>query len=184
MVRSRRLSQAGLTLVELMVVVLLMGVVGVLAGRLFSRGIAADKPGGFARALTGLAHEARQNATATGKTTRLRLTPISAVVEQLETNSTWTALGAPVATTEVNVCSPISGPKLVAATPTCPMAAGTHAICFAANGNAGLTATGACPPASPRSGGTIYFQSVRNPNEKFKVVVWGLTGLPKLVTAW
>jgi type II secretory pathway pseudopilin PulG len=167
-----------------MVVVMIMGVVGVLAGRLFSKGIAADKPGGFARALNGLAHDARQNATATGKTTRLRFTPQSVVLEQLSGTSTWTAIAPVLHTTEVTMCGPVSGPQLVSQTPTCPLATDTQALCYAINGNVGLSTTGACPPTNAKSGGTIFFRSARNEGEKYKVVVWGLTGLPKLVTAW
>ncbi len=162
-----------------------MGVVGTLAVRLMSKAIAGDKPSGFARALVGLAHEARQNATSTGKMTRLRVTANTATAEQFEaaTNS-WSQVGAVVSSTEVNVCLPMAGAQLTAATPVCPLSAGTHVVCFAPNGNASVTTTGACPAANPRGGGTLFLQGVHNTKDKYKVVVWGLTGLPKLVTAW
>ncbi len=78
------------------------------------------------------------------------------------------------------VCSADSAPTLTTGTPTCPIAAAT-AICFLPNGTVTVSSNEACPGAG--HGATIYVKTIDD-KKKFKIPIFGLTGLPRLTDTW
>jgi len=58
-------------------------------------------------------------------------------------------------------------------------------LCFFPNGRVTLRSDTNCPTTSPVTGGgvTLYFDN-KSADKKYKVVVWGLTGMAKLIDTW
>jgi Tfp pilus assembly protein FimT len=181
--------------VELMVVVALTTIVGSLAARLYSRGVRGEAAPSFARGLLATMLEARHTALALGRATRVTLVPgpsgARLIVDQWDPATAAWPTQSPVAQlwvpTGVQLCRPDASVQLGAVTPTCPLASGMASIvCFAPNGRVSLT-DGAtpCPTTSTAtgSGATLYFASVTQ-DKKYRLVIWGLTGMAKLYDTW
>jgi prepilin-type N-terminal cleavage/methylation domain-containing protein len=187
--RARGHRQAGFTLVELMVVVALVGVVATLAARLYSRGVRGEAAPAFARSLLATIQETRHGALVLGRPMRLRLVPgnpgAQVIVDQWDpTGATWVAQNGVSVPSGVNLCRPDASVQLGTVTPTCPLTSGmTSLVCFSASGRVNLAAT--CPTGSTStgSGATLYFASTTG-DKKYRVVVWGLTGMAKLMDTW
>jgi hypothetical protein len=167
-----------------MTVVVILGVVGVLAIRMGSKSRRGEAAPEFARALLGLTQQSRQTASALLQKTRLLVQPASSgpnateVVAQVRNSAgNWITLGALVAPTGLEMCAVDQGVTLTAATPTCPLAA-TATIDFGACGS-----YLACVSGTASNGATLYFHSQDN-DKKYKLMIFGLTGMPKLVDTW
>jgi hypothetical protein len=46
-----------------------------------------------------------------------------------------------------------------------------------------VSADDTCPGGAPRTGATLFIRTV-DAAKKYKVVTWGLTGLPRLIDSW
>jgi prepilin-type N-terminal cleavage/methylation domain-containing protein len=191
-VRARR--QIGFTLVELMVVVTIVGVVGMLASRMYSRGVRGEQAPGFARSLMSTMLDARHIALTLGRPSRVTLIPASPAMlvktESLDpadgTNSTWLTQTTTTVPSSLQLCAPVNQTVLTTWVPTCPLTSGAdRVICFWPNGRVSLPSGGVCQTTSPSTGtgATIYF-GTRAGDKKFRLVVWGLTGMTKLIDQW
>ena len=203
--RSRDALPRGFTLVELMVVVVIIATIGAMGAVMMRRSISGAAGPSFARTVVAVVHEARHAAMTTGRAARVRIvpgsgTPTQIVSEVLDptdgTRTTWLPNGTSVAPLRIEFCEPATAVNLTTATPTCPITTSMNTVlCFAANGRVNLTdAATACPGTgsstaslpSTGTGATIYFRGTQMSNNdvKYKLVVWGLTGLPKLTDQW
>jgi prepilin-type N-terminal cleavage/methylation domain-containing protein len=190
---TRADRRRGFTLIEMMIVVSIIAVVGAVAVRIFSRGTRAERLPSTARDLTAHLHEARHAAISLGQTTRVTFNLPTApgvrssfLVERLNApNSTsWESLGPIIQVPDgVEICDLLAGAVLTTAAPSCPFSS-TAAICFQPTGRASLSLNGSCPGLA--SGATIALEDENGDTNKrkFKIVVWGLTGLPKLMDQW
>ena len=69
-----------------------------------------------------------------------------------------------------------------AAAPGGPLMVATP-ICFSPNGRVNQLAT--CPTTSQSTGnGATIFFDTKAGDKKYRLVVWGLTGMPKLMDQW
>jgi prepilin-type N-terminal cleavage/methylation domain-containing protein len=180
---------AGFTLTELMVVVAILAIAVGVAARVSSKSPRADKAAAFARSLVLTAHEARQAALTLGQPTRLRvvsaLNPPQIVSERFDTVSgTWVTLGGAIqAPSGVQLCDTALGAILTAWTPpACPTTTDSR-VCFGTNGRVTLTTTDTCNPSSAGTGATIFAQTL-NGAQKYKLVLYRLTGMPKIMDSW
>ncbi|HJZ85673.1 MAG TPA: prepilin-type N-terminal cleavage/methylation domain-containing protein [Polyangia bacterium] len=186
--RARR--HAGFTLIELMVVVAIIIVVSVLAVRFYSggrRGAAADS---FARTMLALAHQARQYSMATRSQTRLRFVPGAPPVVFLEQFDTAAATWAPISQTplpaDVQLCVAAYATAPGPLTPTCP--ATSELRLEYTNGGVQVrdgSNSQVCPSSGslPCTGISLPFGTTDNAHQ-YKVHVFGLTGLPRLMDQW
>lgn len=177
------------TLVELMVVIVLMGGVTAMGLVMYSRGNRGDKMASFARAMVNVAHQTRQTAVASGLQTRIRLDPtgpqmrLTAETQDPNNAGAWAPIAGTVAIPAgAQFCATSASPQLTVATPSCPLAAAIN-ICFMPNAQVSVTTTATCPGASPRTGATIFFRTTDDAKH-YKLVLWGLTGLPRLMDRW
>ncbi len=198
-------SARGFTLVELLVVIVIVGTVGAMGASLIRRNVSAESGPAFARSLVSVFHEARHAAMTTGRASRIRIVPntgaptqvVSEVLDPTDaTKSIWLLNGTTTAPSHIQFCEPAAGVVLSTVTPTCPLTTAMNTtLCLDANGKVNLTSsatacpgTGSATAAAPvaGTGATIYFRGTRELNNdvKYKLVVWGLTGLPKLIDAW
>jgi hypothetical protein len=88
-------------------------------------------------------------------------------------------LTAPI---DVQLCQPDSSAMLATAAPVCPLSA-AFAICFLPSGASYLQTTTSCPLVAAPSGATLYVSSVTL-DKKFKLPLFGLTGMGKLMDTW
>jgi prepilin-type N-terminal cleavage/methylation domain-containing protein len=202
----RRARERGFTLIELMVVVTIIATVGALGAVMLRGAVSSAAAPSFARSLITVMHAARHAAITTSRTARVRIVPAANgvgatfVSEGLDpadaTKTTWQANGTTQSPVRVDICDLATGVSLATATPGCPIGAAANTIlCFSPNGRVNLTDTStACPGTGSAAatnpttgtGATLYFRGVQNGNQqnKYKIVVWGLTGLPKLIDSW
>jgi type IV fimbrial biogenesis protein FimT len=186
----------GFTLVELMVVVAIVALVAGVAARMYSRGSRGEAAPSFARSLMSVVLEARHQALTLGRTTRVTLAPPAAgkaamtVATAVWDGTQWAPQNTLSVPTAVQLCNPDKTVVLGAtASPSCPLGSGVaNTVCFMPNGRVRLVdeATG-CPTTSQSgyTGATLYVTSTTaTDNKKFKVVIWGLTGMPKLMDTW
>lgn len=177
------------TLVELMVVIVLMGGVTAMGLVMYSRGNRGDKMAAFSRALVNVAHQTRQTAVASGLQTRLRLNPATTqmqlTAESQDPNdpTAWVPIAGTISIPAgADFCVTSASPQLTVATPSCPLTAAAN-ICFMPNAQVSVTTTATCPGAAPRTGATIFYRT-RDDAKHYKLVLWGLTGLPRLMDRW
>jgi prepilin-type N-terminal cleavage/methylation domain-containing protein len=177
----------GFTLVELMVVVAIVALVSAFALRATRSG-RSDTASTFARGVVGAVHEARQAAISLGVPTRMVLnvpvgaTPAVIRTESLDpTDSTqWLPLGGSVpAGRGVDLCDPEATFQLGTPTTSCPISA-KKSICFQPTGSVTVSTDDTCPAANG-TGATIYLTTA---GANYKVVIFGLTGLPRLMDQW
>ena len=189
-----------------MVVVVIIATVGALGAGMMRRAINGSTEPSFARAAMQVMHEARHSVMTTGRAARVRIVlpsgaPVQLVSEVLDpadsTKTNWLTIATTNAPPLMEFCQPAVGVNLTTTgTPTCPITSSMNTIvCFAPNGRVNLTTsatacpgTGSATASMPSSGGgaTVYFRGTQSTNNdvKYKLVVWGLTGLPKLVDSW
>jgi prepilin-type N-terminal cleavage/methylation domain-containing protein len=177
----------GFTLIELMIVVVIVGLVGAMAA-MTTRSTRGEQAPAFARSLLSMTHEARHQALALGLPTRLRLQPatprMQLVFERQDptNNANWIADGTATAPNQVELCTVSAAAVLGTVSPVCPLAAATM-VCFAPNGQTSVTANATCPGAAP-SGATIFLHTTDAQPKQLKIVIFGLTGLPRLMDTW
>jgi len=183
-------NQRGFTLVELMTVVTIVGLVAALAA-MAVRPNRAEQARSFARTLLGLCHEARQSAISQRQTSRLRLAlktgevmTVSMQTRDPANSTNWLPLGGTVNLPfDVQVCAPDALANLASASPTCPIATAKD-ICIAPSGAVTvLDAPGACDDNAAGTGATLYVRTADG-KTKYKVVIFGLTGLPRVMDTW
>jgi prepilin-type N-terminal cleavage/methylation domain-containing protein len=201
--RARR-SAGGFTLVELMVVVAIIGTIGAMGALLVRRALNANKAPSFARNFLSMVHETRHAAFANGRATRLTIdttvTPMviySEILDPSDANkSTWLPNGKTTLPAMVQFCQPTASVVQIAASPTCPITTTMNRrVCFAPNGRVNLTTdsvacpgTGSSTATTPSSGtgATLYFRGTQESNNDvtYKIMIWGLTGLPRMADQW
>jgi prepilin-type N-terminal cleavage/methylation domain-containing protein len=186
------------TLVELMTVVVIVAVVAVVAARLSSRRPRGERGAQFARGLIVAAHEARATALSYGVTTRIRVDAArrQVITEQALPNTspaTWAPLGTTLqAASGVELCD--VDPRAVMSgtpAPSCPTTVNTR-VCFGPTGSvrvAGADAPDICPTAGPPTGATLFVRvgddsTPDAARQKWKLVLFPLTGLPRLLDLW
>jgi hypothetical protein len=151
-----------------------------------------EKAPAFARGLLAMAHEARQAAIARSLNTRIRLLPGTAdSYAQSEATNTdpntsatqpWVPLGGRIGA-DLNICSPTAGVTLATSTPASCSSVTPVNICFQPNGNITVSTTNTCPAAGGPTGATLYVRTIDD-KKHFKLYIFGLTGLPRLVDSW
>lgn len=191
--RARRRS-AAFTLVELMTVVAIVGVVAALAARLYSRGVSGESAPKFARTMMATLLDARHQAMALGRPTEVKLVSSSAggsiaTYAYDPTAGSWpsSAQQTIYLPSTVWLCTSVQGVSNLgsAVTPACPLS-GTHNVCFWPNGRASINTDGStCSSTSPSSGtgGTLYLSS-RTGDKNYRIWIWGLTGMIKMIDRW
>jgi prepilin-type N-terminal cleavage/methylation domain-containing protein len=187
--RTRRRTQ-GFTLPELMAVVAIICVVGALAARMYSAGVRGETAPAFARSVLGAMADARHMAVALGKRTRITLntSPMRLDTESQEpTTGGWVAQGSLKLPSTLQLCVPRAAAEIgTIATPTCPLTSTSlNRICFSTSGKVSMPNDGDCTKAAsnPMTGATIYFETM-NADHKYRIVVWGLTGMAKVIDQW
>jgi prepilin-type N-terminal cleavage/methylation domain-containing protein len=203
----RMRKSRGFTLVELMIVVTLVALTATLTVRAFSKGVRGEKAPAFARALMSQLLEARHQAMTLGRPTRVQLlaTVASSSAEMaIETDvydtnvspAVWDVLATANVPSQVQLCTPDNKPDVASTTPVCPLpttASTANILCFSPNGYVNLVtaANGCSTSSSPNAftGATLYVTDVNNANNggqspHLRVIIWGLTGMPKLYETW
>jgi hypothetical protein len=179
-----------------MVVVAMVGVVAALAARLYSKSARGEAAPSFARTLLGAVLDARHQAMSLGRMTELslnlpasaatpRMTVVTAVFDP--TTNKFVPQGTLSLPSGLQLCRPDDGARLGPVTPTCPMTASDKTlVCFAPNGRVNLATTAAgCSTTSPAGGvgATLYLTSDTG-DKKYRLAIWGLTGMPRLIDTW
>jgi hypothetical protein len=186
-----------------MVVVVIIGTVGAMGALLVRRALNSNKAPAFARTFLSTVHEARHSAIANGLPARIRVVPnnpmtvVSEVLSTIDsTKSTWVETVTVTVPAMVEFCQTSASVVTASATPTCPITATMQTIlCFSPNGRVNITdTTTACPGTgsstattpSSGTGATVYFRGKQEGNRDvaYKMMIWGLTGLPKMVDQW
>jgi len=178
-----------------MVVVVILAFVAAVAA-VSMRSTRGDKAPAYARSLLAMAHEARATALSTGLATRLWLIPATSSAHArvvLETTD-------PASLQFLNTSAPPGGlptpndvdlAGLLAATdntgqgPPGPTLTTQKFVCFFPSGkvNTVVTTGNKCDTTSPSTGATMYVRSFDN-QKKYKIMIWGLTGLPRLADTY
>jgi type II secretion system protein H len=185
-VRSRR--QSGFTLVELMVVVAITGVVAALAARMYSRGVRGESAPAFTRSMMATLMDARHMAVTLARPVGLTLDGSKGVVTTAAydpNTTTWLQQSTVSLPSTMRLCTPASSAQIGSTvTPTCPFS-GSNTICFWPNGRVVLITSGRCPTTSPStaSGATVYLETYAG-DKNYRLVIWGLTGMVKLIDQW
>jgi prepilin-type N-terminal cleavage/methylation domain-containing protein len=192
--------QRGFTLVELLTVVTIIGGVTSLGLLMYARIARGDKAPAFARSILALVHEARQAATSNGRTTRITVDNTNGMSAESHlctgtacdnTPTNWTSLSMLTrAPSDIELCTPRSGVILTSAAPTCGGAGGIYYFCFRPDGFTWMSGKGGdcTQPVMSNLGATLSIHTTdlgaNNNNQgshHYKVIVWGLTGMPKLI---
>lgn len=188
--RARRSS--AFTLVELMVVVAIVGVVAGLAARMYSRGVRGESAPKFARTMMATLLDARHLALTLGRPTEVSLFGSSALMSVTTlaydtTKAVWVSQSSFTLPSTIELCASEANVANLGttATPICPLT-GTNNVCFWPNGRASvLTGGSVCPTTSPSAGtgGTLYL-STYDGDKNYRLWVWGLTGMVKMIDQW
>lgn len=172
-----------------MVVIAIIAIGVTIASRVFSRGVRGNSETAFARGLLAAVQDARHTAISLGRTTRMVVDITNGAVETSTYDPTTAAWGAATTLTaprKSQLCTPKGSVDLgTTVTPTCPTT-GTPTICFAPNGRVTFQASSTlCPTTSPSTGtgATIYFGS-NSTEGHYRIVIWGLTGMSKIIDRW
>jgi prepilin-type N-terminal cleavage/methylation domain-containing protein len=183
--RARRHS--GFTLVELMVVVAIIALSAALAARFYSRGARGETAPSFARGAMATLMDARHTALALGRTTAVTVDGVNlqmATSYYDPTSKSWVGQTKLKVPSSMQLCVPSASMTLGSVTPTCPLTNANNTLCYLPNGRVGLITSGTCITNPPTTyGGTVYF-STKAGDKKFRVVVWGLTGMAKVIDTW
>jgi prepilin-type N-terminal cleavage/methylation domain-containing protein len=189
--RARRFT--GFTLVELMTVVAIVGIAAALAARLFSRATRGENAPSMARTLMMTMMDAHHQALTLGQPVRVRFTGESGNIKGSISTAQYVAnVASPAWVTQstlalpsgLQLCAPTSGVSFGSVSPTCPLT-GTQDICFYANGHVDWPSSGACAISTPStfSGTTLYLETYSG-DKKFRILIWGLTGMVKVIDTW
>jgi prepilin-type N-terminal cleavage/methylation domain-containing protein len=182
--------ERGFTLVELMTVVTIVGLVMALAA-MAVRPNRGEQARSFARSLLGVCHEARQTAISQRQTSRIRLAlkgpevwMVTVQTRDPNNAANWLPLGGTIQLPfDVQICAPDATANLGTATPACPIA-GAKDICIAPSGAVTvLDAPGACDDTAAGTGATLYVRTADGKN-RYKLVIFGLTALPRIMDTW
>jgi hypothetical protein len=173
-----------------MIVVAIMVIVGGLAVRIMSRASRGERAPAFARSVLAMVHHARQQALVSGRPTRVTVyangSSSTITSERLESDgSTWTKLdGAEPSSHGVDVCDALAG-RTLGAWPTsglnCPTTATSSSpiVIYFSKSLCTYPAFN-CVSGSTSPGSTIYLQT-HDAGHKYRIPIWGLTGLPTLI---
>jgi prepilin-type N-terminal cleavage/methylation domain-containing protein len=179
----------GFTLVELLVVIGMVAIVAAMAAASM-RSTRGDKIASFSRALMTHVNMVRHTAITQQQATRLFVqtsgvtyTVAAQVWNPSAPTPAFQDLGATLTTPiDVQLCAPDASAMLATASPTCPLTA-AFAICFLPSGASYLQTTPSCPIVAAPSGATLYVTTV-NHDKKYKLPLFGLTGMGKLMDTW
>lgn len=188
---GRRRAAAGFTLIELMVVVAIMTVVAGLAIRVMSRASRGERAPAFARSVLAMVHHARQQALINNRPTKIVIysDSTSSTIELWTLQSdgtTWIKLDVSQPTSHgVDVCDAQGGrPNPLGAWPNsvnCPTTATSSSpiVVYFSKSLCTYPAFN-CVSGSTSTGSVIYLQT-HDATKKYRIPIWGLTGLPALV---
>lgn len=189
----------GFTLIELMVVVVIIGFTAAIA-LMSLRGNRGEKAPAYARALLTMAHEAHALALSSGQPARLRLIPGTAspykparvIVESSDptqpiSTGSFPALvpippGGMNAPADVDLTDVRSATDTTGLGPPATTLPSQKFICFMPSGKVNVSTTNACSTTT-QTGATLYVHSFDDA-KKYKIMIWGLTGLPRLADSY
>jgi hypothetical protein len=182
-----------------MVVVVILGFTAAIA-MMSLRGNRGEKAPAYARALLTMAHEAHALALSSGQPARLRLVPSTAspyaparVIVEASDPTTPVSTGSFPALTPapkggMNAPADVDLTDVRAATDTTglgppnPTLPAQTLICFMPSGKVNVSLSNSCSTTTA-TGATIYVHSFDDA-KKYKIMIWGLTGLPKLADSY
>jgi prepilin-type N-terminal cleavage/methylation domain-containing protein len=185
--------QRGFTLVELLTVVTIVGLVMAMAAMAL-RPNRGDRMKSFVRSFVGVAHEARQSAISLRQAARIKLTKpagtagnyrVTLQTRDPSNSANWINLGGGTLNVPLGVelCVVEESAVLGTFSPTCPMVNNRN-LCVSPNGYVTVVdeAT-SCTDGTSGTGATVFIRT-SDALMKYKLVMFGLTGLPKVMDQW
>ena len=182
---DHRRAEQGLTLIELMVVIVIVGVLGAIVAANMARTDNAGAAKGLAFKIWVAMRSARTSAANIGAVVRMRFT------DQPTTNSTLIQVSR-----NANVGPNPTGVWLTMETFESPKGGRVLGITDTADAAANNSASGSLPrtilfnpdgtagvDGGPLAGATVYVQDISN-KYQYKVYVYRLTGFSRLVSGW
>jgi len=200
--RRQATRQAGFTLTELMTVVVILGIVSVLAVRMFSKNRRGESLAPFARTLYATVQQARQSAMALRRDARIRLVlpsgsqPATFYYDLKDVTGSWltqTKLPVPEG---LYVCDIGGSADLGAGGAVfCNPASTAGEIDFSPGTTCGSYFACSIPTSgTPTNGATLYlartdiqYQTGHDDiaaHKVAKIPIYGLTGMPRLIDKW